>query len=234
MKGSEYVAVIVGALLTSDCAPKEQPDGGTLVAARSRNMQNQAGELSRKLVNHAYGELFVLPAHEQTIDRIWADSATHPVLETIVADATQPLPARFFAAEVLFARDLTFLTRVSATMVADIYAHALEQNLTGMANSWGLLYAHHDAGPVGIRFAMLGEAAVTPLLRLLGNADASMTYDGSKEATVGNAYHYRIKDFAAFYLGGIRNIPVEFHSELAERDREINQLKQQLGAKPSP
>jgi hypothetical protein len=113
-------------------------------------------------------------------------------------------------------------------VIAEVYAHALEQNLTGMANSWGLLYELDDAGPVGIRFVMLGEAAVPALVRLLDNAGAPLIYDGSKEATVGNAYHYRIKDFAAFYLGRIRRIPVTFHRELAERDQEIARLEQQL------
>ena len=196
-------------------------------------MQNQTSDLARKLTSRAYGEFFVLPAHEQTIERIWADPANRPALEALTADATQPLAARFLAAEVLFTRDFTFMARVSGAVIADIYAGALEQNLTGMANSWGLLYEHDDAGPVGIRFVMLGEAAVPALLRLLGNASAPLIYDGSKEATVGNAYHYRVKDFAAFYLGRIRRIPVAFHREPAERDQEIARLAQQVAARPA-
>jgi hypothetical protein len=233
MKARLGLPLVVGSLLVAGCAPVAQPDGGATTAERSTTMQNQTSDLAHKLMSRAYGEFFVLPAHEQTLDRIWADPATHPALEALVAAAAQPLAARFLATEVLFARDLTFVSRVSAATVADIYARALEQNLTGMANSWGLLYEHDDAGPVGIRFVMLGEAAVPTLMRLLDNASAPLIYDGSKEATVGNAYHYRIKDFAAYYLGSIRRIPVAFHRELAERDQEIARLKQQLAAQPA-
>src|SRR5947207_11180486 len=114
-------------------------------------------------MTRAYGDFFVLPAHDQTIERIWADPQNRPALNALAADATQPLAARFLAAEVLFARDVTFTARVGPAVVADIYAHALAQDLTGMANSWGLLYEHGDAGPVGIRFIMLGEPAVPAL-----------------------------------------------------------------------
>jgi hypothetical protein len=228
MKRRLSLLTVVGALLVAGCAPGTQPDGGARTAERSTTMQNQTSDLARKLISRAYGEFFVLPAHEQTIERIWADPANRPALEALTADTTQPLAARFLAAEVLFARDFTFTSRVPGAVIAEIYAHALEQNLTGMANSWGLLYELDDAGPVGIRFVMLGDAAVPALVRLLDNAGSPLTYDGSKEATVGNAYHYRIKDFAAFYLGRVRRIPVTFHRELAERDQEIARLKQQL------
>ena len=233
MKRRLGLPVVLGALVVAGCAPGKQQDGGARTAERSTAMQNQTSDLARKLTSGAYGEFFVLPAHDQTVERIWADPANRPALEALTADAGQPLAARFLAAEVLFARDVTFTTRLPGGVIADIYAHALEQNLTGMANSWGLLYELDDAGPVGIRFVMLGEAAVPALVRLLDNAGAPLIYDGSKEATVGNAYHYRIKDFAAFYLGRIRRIPVTFHRELPERDQEIARLKQQLAAQPA-
>jgi hypothetical protein len=79
---------------------------------------------------------------------------------------------------------------------------------------------------------MLGDPAVPALVRLLDNTGAPLTYAGSKEATVGNAYGYRIKDFAAYYLGRIRRIPVSFHSDVAERDQEIARLRQKLAAPP--
>lgn len=215
--------------LLAGCASGTQDSGAARSTERS-TMQNQTSDLARKLMSHAYGEFFVLPAHEETIDRVWGEPANRAALEALTADAAQPLEARFLAAEVLFARDFTFTSRVPPAVVAEIYARALEQNLTGMANSWGLLYEHDDAGPVGIRFVMLGDPAVPSLVRLLDNAGAPLTYAGSKEATVGNAYRYRIKDFAAYYLGRIRSIPVSFHSDVAERDQEIARLRQTLAA----
>lgn len=211
------------------CASSGQMDpDAAMTSERNKTMHSQASDLAHKLTTGAYGDFFVLPAHDQTIDRIWSDPQNRPTLEALVADSSQPLAARFLAAEVLFARDFTFTSRVSPALVADLYARALEQNLTGMANSWGLLYEYADAGPVGVRFVMLGEPAVPVLLRLLDNASSPLIYDGSKEATVGNAYHYRIKDYAAYYLAQIRNTPVTFHRDLAARDQEIAQLKQRL------
>jgi hypothetical protein len=229
MKRNLTAGVALGLSVLAGCASGGQPDGGAPVTSdRSRIMQNQTSDLAHKLMSGAYGDFFVLPAHTQTIERVWADPQNRPALEALVADPAQPLDARFLAAEVLFTRDFTFAARVGAAVVADIYAHALEQNLTGMANSWGLLYEHGDAGPVGTRFLMLGEPAVTALSRLLDDAGSPLVYAGSKEATVGNAYHYRVKDFAAYYLGQIRRVPVTFHPELADRDQEIAGLKQQL------
>jgi hypothetical protein len=38
-------------------------------------------------------------------------------------------------------------------------------------------------------------------------------YQGSKEATIGNAYGYRIKDFAAYYIGRILGVPLKYYPE---------------------
>lgn len=48
---------------------------------------------------------------------------------------------------------------------------------------------------------------------------------------VGNAYHYRLKDFAAYCLGQIRRVPVTFHREPADRDEEIARLKVRLSTR---
>jgi hypothetical protein len=226
MKPSLAVVVV---LVLAGCASGAPVDGGPpMTSDRNKIMQTQISDLAHKLTTGAYGDFFVSSAPDHTIERVWADPQNRPVLEALVADAGQSMAARFLAAEVLFTRDFTFTARVGAALVGEIYARALEQNLTGMANSWGLLYEQRDAGPVGIRFVMLGEPAVPALSRLLDNDSAQLVYAGSKEATVGNGYRYRVKDFAAYYLGEIRRVPVMFHQELAARDHEIARLKEQL------
>lgn len=140
------------------------------------------------------------------------------------------MKARFLACEVLFDKHFTFVPGVGPAAVAEIYAHALAHNLTGVANSWGLLYEHDDAGPVGIRFVMIGEPAVPALVGLLDDASRPLGYAGGEDATVGNAYGFRVKDFAAFYLGRIKRISVAFHQCLEDRDREISALIQTLRA----
>jgi hypothetical protein len=114
--------------------------------------------------------------------------------------------------------------------IADIYANALRHNLTGMANSWGLLYEYEDEGPVGSAFLTLGEQSIPALVKLLKDDRAVLKYQGSTEATVGNAYGYRVKDFAAYYLGRILGHPLKYYRDMADRDQQIEGLKKQLNS----
>ena len=192
----------------------------------------QADDMVGKLVRGAYGDLFNYAVRDDAIAAIWAEPDSLDRLQAIVRDRGAPMKARFLACEVLFEKHFTFVPDVGATLVADIYGHALVSNFTGMANSWGLLYEHDDAGPVGVRFVMLGDAAVPTLATLLGDGSKPLSYAGSEEATVGNAYGFRIKDFAAFYLGKIKRIAVAYHERPEDRDREIAALAQTLRAGP--
>lgn len=185
-------------------------------------------ELAHKLVTGAYGDFFNYVVRDAAVARVWAEPDSLARLEAIAGDRSAPMKARFLACEVLFEKHFVFVPDVGAERVAGIYAYALVNDLTGMANSWGLLYEHDDEGPVGIRFVMLGDQAVPALLELLDNDARSLTYAGSEEATVGNRYQFRIKDYAAFYLGKIKRIPVPFHQLPEHRDREIETLERAL------
>lgn len=44
---------------------------------------------------------------------------------------------------------------------------------------------------------------------------------------MGNGYHFRVKDFAAYYLGKIKRAPVRFDRDPAVRDRELEELKRE-------
>lgn len=187
-------------------------------------------ELIGKLVSGRYGDFFNYAVRDDAIAAVWAEPDSLARLEAIVRDRAAPMKARFLACEVLFEKHFVFVPEVGAAVVAEIYAHALVNDLTGMANSWGLLYEHNDEGPVGIRFVMIGDAAIPALLGLLDDASRSLTYAGSEEATVGNAYGFRVKDYAAFYLGKIKRIPVAFHERPEDRDREIAALARTLRA----
>jgi len=181
----------------------------------------------------ASGDLFNYAIRGSAVDRIWATPDSLARLIAIARAPDAPIKARFLACEVLFDKHFIFVSEVGARVVAEIYTHALVHDFTGMANSWGLLYEHNDEGAVGIRFISLGEDAVPALTALLDNASRTLTYAGSEEATVGNAYGFRIKDYAAFYLGKIRRLPVAFHSRPEDRDREIAKLARTL-EQPDP
>lgn len=190
---------------------------------------SEAQLLAQRLIAREFGPFFEYPQHDRTVDAVWADPKNHSLLAEIARTATMPAEARFLACEVLFRKDILFLQGQDRKQIAAVYAQALVHNYTGAANSWGLLYEHGDEGPVGIVFLQLGENAVDALVPLLDDAGQRLSYVGSIEATVGNAYQYRIKDFAAYYLARIKGIPIAFHRDFAERDAEIERLRQRLG-----
>lgn len=202
--------------------------GCTGVQHSAMNTESPAISLARKIVNREFGEFFVYPMHDQTIDRIWENPEHHQILNTILDDTSISSEARFLAAEVLFQKDLFFTRQHSPAMVAAIYADALSNNRTGMANSWGLLYEHQDDGPVGITFLNMGKEAISALSALLDDERDHLEYQGSEEATIGNQYRYRVKDFAAYYIGRILGKPLKYYPDFADRDAQIEELKREL------
>ena len=183
-----------------------------------------------KLVADAYGDPWNHVDRDERIDAIWGEAGAAR-LRAIVADDGAPLKARLVACEVLFKRDSPSVWQVGKGKVAQLYARALAENATGFANAWGLLYEHNDAGPLGLRFLQLGTDAIPALRPLLADERRTLVYDGSEEATVGNGYGYRVKDFAAFYLGRIVKAKLPYQRDVAARDRAIADLERSL---PSP
>ena len=187
--------------------------------------------LAEKLVDDAYGPLFTYPQRDQTVEKIWAEPDNPAALEALIDAPEAPVKARFAAAEVLFARDFTFVSRHDASAIARLYAAALQGKLTGHANAWGLLWANDTPGEVGGRFIALGKDAIPALRDLLDDRAVVDWYVGSETATVGNGAKYRIRDFAAFYLSRILRMPIPFHADVAARDAEIAKL---VAALPAP
>lgn len=183
--------------------------------------------LAAHLEHDGFGPTFAWPQHDLTVATIWA-AAGAAALEEVVRDRTAPGHARLVAAEVLFRYDFSFIDRVDLTEVARIYARALRANLAGAANAWGLLWDGDDLGPLGGRFIILDAAAVPVLIELLDDATVVDWYAGSEEATLGNGRRYRIKDFAAFYLARLRNLPLPFAADPAARDQLIDGLRRDL------
>ena len=138
------------------------------------------------------------------------------------------IEAKFLACEIFFKKDIFFMRRHPIEKIAEIYTQALVHNYTGMANSWGLLYEHEDEGTVGIEFLVFGKKAIPSLAKLLDNTNTNLEYDGSKEATVGNGYHFRIKDFAAYYIGRIMGNPLKYYPNVIDRDVQIEKLKKEI------
>ena len=192
------------------------------------NPKTKHGIFAQQLVDRKFGNFFIYPMHDETIDSIWRDPANHKLLEDIIEDDSVSDEAKFLACVVLDKMDVTYGTRHSPEKIVGIYAKALVNNFTGMANSWGLLYDQMDDGPIGIKFIAMRQYAVPVLLKLLDDERTTLTYQGSAEATIGNGYKYRIKDFAAYYLGRMMGKPLKYYPDLSERDKQIEKLKEDL------
>ena len=130
--------------------------------------------------------------------------------------------ARFLAAEVLFYKDEVHRVEEHKQKLARVYAAALADNFTEVANPWGLPGVID--GLTEEHLLAIGEPMVSELLKLLDN-DKRVYYEGSEEATLGYHYGYRVKDLAAYYIGKIRNIPLELDEDPSRREETIEKLK---------
>lgn len=195
---------------------------------KAMNVTSDTVYFAEKLTDREFGEFFVYPMHDRTIDRIWSNPSHHQLLDDILDDDMISSKAKFLACEVFFKKDILFMQRHSPEKVAEIYTHALSNDFTGKANSWGLLYEQQDEGTVGIVFLTIGEKAIPALSRLLDDERTHLRYEGSIDAALGNGYGYRIKDFAAYYIGRIIGKPLKYHPSLADRDEQIDNLRVRL------
>ena len=188
--------------------------------------KSKSDTIMKKLMEDHYGEFFNYAIQDEIISTVWAEAGGVTPLKAIVINEEAPTKARLLACQVLMKREFTFLRDedVKAEQVAAIYADALVNNTTGMANSWGLLYEHDDDGPIGNMLVLFGEEAIPELIKLLDDETIHL-YHGSETATVGNGYQFRVKDFAAYYICEIKNIKAVYHETHAARDEEIEKLK---------
>lgn len=188
--------------------------------------------LEMKLINAGYAGLF-LQGDMSLADTIWQKGKIKTKLEQIIFSESASGYGKFLAAEMLRKykvgfkeADVPVLARVYSDMLKNTGVKAgKEVRLT--ANLWGFLYEMDDPGYLGRQLISFGNAAVPYLKELLEDEDPVL-YEGSQEATLGNQYQYRIKDFAAFYLSKIMNIPVKFYQEIDKRDKETERLKEKI------
>ena len=180
---------------------------------------------AERLTRDGYAGLF-LAGDASTAGAVYdADGAA---LNDIVRDEQAGGLERVLAAEVLYRCGDG--PDAGPDVLAPIYARALE--LTGShalsGNLWGALWASpSDAGPLGTHLLAQGDAVVPGLVALLSD-DNPVRYEGSREAMVGNAQRYRVKDAAAFFLARVLGRDIEFHDDLGERDAEIGRLRASL------
>jgi hypothetical protein len=193
-----------------------------------------AEKVADDLGRAGYGRLF-LAGDRSLAGSVWRDGENREPLEEVVQDEQYGDLKRVLASEVLHRYHDGYPPDGWDDTLGHVYARALAITGTGdrpivlTGNLWGFLYhSDHsgvqDYGPLGTHLVEAGPAAVRHLLPLLDDP-ASIFYDGSQEATLGNSLRYRVKDAAAYYIGKLTGIQVPSHAEPDERDAEIGRLK---------
>ena len=96
-------------------------------------------------------------------------------------------------------------------------------------NDWGYLHPRepYDGEAAGA-LVEVGKPAIPYLKQLLGNREPAPCF-GSEIAPVSYLYQFRRADFAYRYLSLILGRSPTFHRRIADRDRDIAALKEQLG-----
>jgi hypothetical protein len=180
-------------------------------------------DLAKQLADMSYHDLF-LRMDSATLNSLWNAPGGPEALLALATDPGAPDHARFLASEILFRKQSDFNPGQAAGPLATAYAAELRQ--ADVANPWGM--PGKLDGPPGQHLVALGEPAVAALVPLLHD-DSPILYEGSKEATVGNSYDYRVKDFAAFFLSRIRHTPYDVRQTPADRDPLIEKLRAAIG-----
>jgi hypothetical protein len=175
-----------------------------------------------RLISLGYSGLF-LSLDDVAIDTLWREPRAAENLAALIADTGANWEARFLAAEILACKQSEYPAPSEIGLLAPLYADALRHS--ELANIWGM--PGELDGAAGQHLVALGAAAAVALTPLLNDA-RPIIYGGSEEATVGNSYNYRVKDFAAFFIHCITGLPYSLHKTPQERDSEIERLRTSL------
>ncbi len=176
-------------------------------------------DLAGRLKALGYSRLF-LSLDDAALNSLWHEPRAAEALAVLVSDSGAEIGARFLAAEVLFRKQPGYPVPAETALLAPIYGDALRH--AELANPWGM--PGELDGPAGQHLVAIGRAVAAALVPLLDDARA-VIYGGSEEATIGNSYQYRVKDFAAFFIHCISGAPYSVRKTPPERDEEIERLR---------
>jgi len=180
-------------------------------------------DLVQQLLDTGYDNLFHRLDHD-ALDAVWDNGARRERLRQVARDETVPLTARFLASEVLFNRDPGYPPPADRARLAAVYVSLLASDEL-MGNAWGL--PGEMSGEVGQHLLALGEPAIALLQPLLSDPTV-VWFEGSEEATTGNAYQLRVMDLAAAFIRQLRGQPVSLALDPKSRDAMIADLRASL------
>ena len=179
-------------------------------------------ELAQQLENLGYLELF-MRMNNEALDSIWKTKSNRTLLVTLCSESNHSALSRFLASEILYFKDNALLKTAIKRQLLPVYVEILAHKENVSANVWGL---PNTVGEVGHHLLDLDDKyqVIHALLPLLEDT-SKILYDGSREATMGNSYNYRIKDIAAFYISQKAALPYSVKKTPKDRDEEISSLK---------
>ena len=187
----------------------------------------------KKILQYNYFELRQI---EDTLilDKLWNHGEKRDLLKKVIQSEMTSKKSKFLAATILFEFN-DIMDKELHENLSNVYAYALrhtsekfDNDMQLNANLWGFLFEEDDLGTLGMQYVSFGDLAMPSLIKLLNDSDDEIYYEGSEEATLGNDYQYRVKDFAAFYISKIKDIPITFYQDFEKRDAEIKRLQEIL------
>jgi phosphoribosyl-AMP cyclohydrolase len=186
---------------------------------------NQNESLRQTLIDYSSNQLLDDLIFSQEPDSLWKEGK-HQAHLLILLQKTEPtLKVRFNALLVLAFRDQKAYELIRNTTKADILAKTRGDDFFDYDEHWGRLWEGGSVGTLGQMLVDCGEDAIPSLIRLMGNETVKASYYGSEEATMMAMRHYRVKDFAAYYLARIKDYNLPFESDLKKRDAAIEKMR---------
>jgi hypothetical protein len=201
-----------------------------------KNSKSKENKLANQLKEAGYSGLFQY-GERSLSDSIWQNGENQNALLNIVSQSNYDDYIRLLASEILYEKNSEFPSLELCDTLAYIYTQALalsgrNEGALLSGNLWGFMYfsdinSKEDYGELGTHLMKTGKKSIPNLIRLL-NDNANLYYEGSQESTLGNSLRYRVKDAAAYFVGKLTGIPVKFFENHADRDAEIERLKEKL------
>lgn len=206
---------------TDSATPQPRTVGAPAAPQQKANAMTPDPDVVKMLEDRDYQRLFMAMS-DQAIDDVWNRAGGAAGLDAVIGDPLVSSKARYLAAEIRFRKDPAYRP-ADPVLLSRAYADALRAEV--IANPWGMPGEIDE--PLAQHVVGLGAPAVAALAPLLSD-ERAISYGGSKEATAGNEYQMRVKDFAAVFIAKIRNRPLAVDVDPRRRDQAIADLRASL------
>jgi hypothetical protein len=166
-----------------------------------------------------------------TFDAFVAMHQPHP--RDLAACALQQafqIRGRLAALLVLYKVSEAVYAKIPPETRTEVYCRALQEDILAADDAWGSLWWEGDLGALGYHLVAQGPVAIPFLVSMLADEMVRNRYRGvGEKAVLLEMQHYRLKDFAAYYIAKIRAYELPWQPALADRDAAIAEMRKALG-----